>query len=192
MRHMNGAKKQWTKESLIAKFKDICKKENKQITRQDWTSRKDTPSDMPIRCNFKTWNNFIVACGFKIKKPTISALARKNTIKAHKGKRSFNWKGGRIKDKHGYVLIWKPEHPNCKTAGYIHEHRFVMSEYLNRPLNREENVHHKNGIRDDNRLENLELWTRSQPYGQRQEDLIEYYKKFLEENGYSVVKNILQ
>lgn len=189
---MNGAKKQWTKESLIAKFKDICKKENKQITREEWRTRGDTPSDMPVRCNFKTWNNFILACGFQIKEPTISEIARQNTIKAHKGKRSTAWKGGRIKDKFGYVQIWKPDHPNCKSAGYIHEHRYVMSEYLGRPLNEGENVHHKNGIRDDNRIENLELWTRSQPYGQRQEDLIEYYKKILEENGYSVIKNNLQ
>ena len=98
-------------------------------------------------------------CGDEPYKPYLSKKARENSRKAHKGRRSWNWKGGRIKDKWGYIQIWMPEHPNAKMAGYIHEHRLVMSNHLGRPLTSKEFIHHKNGIRDDNRLENLELLT---------------------------------
>lgn len=142
-----------------------------------------TPSDMPVRMNFGNWNNFVRACGFEPYKPYLSELAKKNSVKAHKGHRGMAWKGGRHTDRLGYVQVWKPEHPNARMAGYIHEHRLVMSEHLGRPLKSHENVHHKNGNRADNRLENLELWTTIQPSGSRVEDKIAFAKEILREYG---------
>lgn len=120
---------------------------------------------MPIRMNFKSWNNFVIECGGKPQKPYLSELAQKNRNLAHKGKRSTAWKGGRIKDRLGYIQIWLPEHPNAKIGGYIHEHRLVMSKKLGRPLETWEFVHHKNGIKDDNRLNNLEIVTKNLHFG---------------------------
>lgn len=62
----------------------------------------------------------------------------------------------------------------------ILEHRHIMENYLGRPLLSHENVHHINGIRNDNRLENLELWSTYQPAGQRVVDKISWAKEILE------------
>lgn len=73
--------------------------------------------------------------------------------------------GGWRVNSDGYVVCKIP-----KTSKVLLQHRVVMEEHLGRSLLPWENVHHINGVRDDNRIENLELWSKSQPPGQRVED----------------------
>jgi hypothetical protein len=73
-----------------------------------------------------------------------------------KGSESTSWKGGRTVDKNGYIWL-RVNHPNSNSSGVIAEHRLVMSNFLGRPLHPNENVHHRNAIKDDNRIENLML-----------------------------------
>jgi hypothetical protein len=82
-------------------------------------------------------------------------------------------KGKRLR-RDGYIHLYMPEHPNARSGGKVAEHVVVMAEVLGRPLIKGENVHHKNGVRDDNRPENLELWRVMQPTGQRVADLVRY------------------
>ena len=58
-------------------------------------------------------------------------------------------------------------------------HRIVMEQHLGRPLWPDESVHHRNGDRQDNRVDNLELWSRYQPAGQRIEDKVAWATEML-------------
>ena len=96
--------------------------------------------------------------------------------------RTPNYGGGTISYK-GYRIVSKPGHPNASKHGKLPEHRLVMSEMLGRPLLKNEVVHHKNGIRLDNRPENLELWVKTQPPGQRVSDLVAWASAIIAQYG---------
>ena len=73
------------------------------------------------------------------------------------GSNHHQWKGGTRKDKDGYVLVYKPEHPSSR-RGYIRQHRLIMESVIGRYLTDTEVVHHKNDNPSDNRIDNLELY----------------------------------
>jgi hypothetical protein len=88
--------------------------------------------------------------------------------------------GNKHKTKQGYISVFNSNHPYSTKQGYIMEHRLVMETYLGRYLTKDETVHHLNGIKDDNRIENLELWIKPQPSGVRVKDEIKRCQAFLE------------
>ena len=94
----------------------------------------------------------------------VPALCEDCSKRSRRGVEAGYWKGGRLKVG-GYIRAWlAPDDAFFSMAdskGYVAEHRLVMARYLGRPLDDSEIVHHVNGVKDDNRLENLCLTTKS-------------------------------
>lgn len=104
-----------------------------------------------------------------------------------------NWKGGVNKHAAGYLKELSKGHPDADKNGYVMQHRLVMERHLGRHLRPQERVHHKNGQRDDNRIENLELWylpsqAKKDPAGQRLQDLIEWALRNCPKEAKAVVR----
>lgn len=78
------------------------------------------------------------------------------------GEKALNWKGGMFPDSRGYMMMLKPGHPNSDSKGYIYVHRWVMSEFLGRPLEEGEEVHHIDKNIKNNDISNLQLLSNSE------------------------------
>jgi hypothetical protein len=79
--------------------------------------------------------------------------------RAWMGSGSPKWNGGKFKTKMGYLQVKCPHHPYSNNSGYVMEHRLVMEKHLGRVLLPDEVVHHINNVHDDNRIENLMLFS---------------------------------
>lgn len=93
------------------------------------------------------------------------------------GDKHIRWKGGRIVESAGYIMIFKPEHPFCIHTGYVFEHRLVIEKNIGRYLLKCERVHHVNGDKTDNRIENLMLFKGTGEH-------LKYHKIEREKNAY--------
>jgi len=133
------------------------------------------------------WTGTELAARYGVSDVTVAKYRRQLGIPA---RRTWplkpGWEVGRRLLKDGYAVVQLlPDDPlrvMCGRHGKngALEHRVVMARHLGRPLRSDESVHHINGVRDDNRIENLELWLKSQPAGQRVEDLVKWAREIIE------------
>jgi HNH endonuclease len=141
--------------------------------------REFMPSSRHLRCP-ACRSKGICACGRPKQAKSHSCRAcRKVMAQAANG----NWKGGRTRHKAGYVMVRAPDHPRAGRSPYVFEHVLVAEQLLGRYLPPGESIHHRNGVRDDNRPENLELRTKPQPSGIWVSDAIAWARELLERYG---------
>ena len=128
--------------------------------------KKEIPKTKNVSWNFYLTRKFCgLKCQHKILRRQLSGRSItpewRNKISLSRspyvGSKHPSWKGGR-RIRRGYVYIWVKEHPNKTTDGVMAEHRLVMEKSLGRYLTKEERVHHLNGNKSDNKLENLILF----------------------------------
>lgn len=110
------------------------------------------------------WTQTAVAAKFNSTVISVNrALRSVGVVSKNKasGENHGSWKGGVTMTQHGYLQeLVTPDHPMASmrtSTGYVLQHRLVMAEHLGRPIGRYETVHHINGNRKDNRIENLQL-----------------------------------
>lgn len=119
------------------------------------------------------------SCGHSKQRKSATCRACRPTEQRSNG----NWKGGKTRHKAGYVMISAPGHPRARSSNYVFEHILVMKVALGRHLLPDETVHHVNGVRYDNRIDNLELWVRPQPTDIRVEDAVTWANRYLRSTG---------
>jgi len=134
----------------------------KNYQNKNWLCKKYITEELTI-------SEIALNCGVNI--TTISRWAARFEIREvrpyeadRSGPNNPYWKGGKYKDSQsGYIMVFLPEHPTANKKGYLPEHRLTMEQFLGRELRPNETVRHKNKIKHDNRLANLELVVLGEP-----------------------------
>jgi len=125
----------------------------------------------------------VVENGQKYGRPNLPESRPPDWADAIRGENNPQWKGGWT-TKSGYIYIYLPDHPNANSDGYVAEHRLIMEEHLGRYLTPDEVVHHINGLRWDNRLENLEVLDKHKHHhAHKPPTLAEIIRALLERGG---------
>lgn len=135
------------------------------------------------KCRAEAKKHPCPGCGVLIWKnsKTCYPCADSASFQQPSGSASPRWKGGRLTTAAGYTMVLTRGHPRGGSYNYVAEHVLVMEKMLGRYLLHGENVHHVNGVKSDNRPENLELWLRTQPSGQRVDDLVAWAEELLQQ-----------
>lgn len=120
----------------------------------------------------------VSACSLRSGRSRSCGCKKIEEMRKIRGKKHPSFKAGKHLNRQGYVLMLARDHSRSR-KGYVFEHIIVMERHLGRSLSKDETIHHKNGIKHDNRLENLELWSGNHSKGARVSDKIKYYIEFL-------------
>lgn len=140
----------YSKKNLIYLLKEFAQKNGWYVTRKLVDSDESMPSSMAYRKHFWSWSLALRYCDIEV---------QKYIPKYTKRWKSKKWVS-RIKNHNWYIQIYKPEHICSSKNWYVLEHRMIVADSIWRKLSSKEVVHHINWIKDDNRIENLELMAR--------------------------------
>ncbi len=117
------------------------------------------------------------AVGFALYKHKIRTRTYCESVKIRdsknprKGPNATNWKGGRL-IRSGYILVYSPNHPARVAKQYAYEHRLIMEKHLGRYLKRTERVHHIDGNKLNNKIENLLLYDNQKEHRKTHRNLL--------------------
>lgn len=139
-----------------------------------------------VGCSFGAVGSSLLWAGIKTR--NIKDALQNKYANGRWGPDSSNWKGGRRLTGAGHIHVYSPEHPSCDRQGYVMEHRLLMEEKIGRYLTQEEIVHHINGNKTDNRIENLQLCKDRKEHLQIHFDAVKEVsrlKSILDSNGIS-------
>jgi hypothetical protein len=152
----------------MAHLKDITKQQFGLLTAIQPTDKRTAGGSIIWECRCKCGNIKLIGAN------NLPFTKSCGCLRKRKGPQHHAWKNIKKYTNQGYVLVYitdKTYPGEVRKSGYVLEHEYVMVKHLGRALFPNEQIHHKNGNRANNQIDNLELWASSHPSGQRIKDL---------------------